>query len=69
MPRITNDLHNALVAISNHGEYQASKLAIHKLEMMGLIMYEFGGKWTITEEGKNYLSEVIPMELRPVIKS
>lgn len=68
MPRITNDLHNALVAISNHGEYQACKLTIHKLEMMGLIMYEFGGKWAITEEGINYLSEVIPMELKPSIK-
>ena len=68
MPRIRSDLHNVLVAISNHGEYQSYKLAIHKLEMMGLIMYEFGGKWAITDEGKNYLLEVIPVELKPSIK-
>jgi hypothetical protein len=63
MPRITNDLHNALVAISDHGECQASPIVFHRLELMGFIMYEFGGKWSITAEGMDYLLEVSGVNL------
>lgn len=65
MPRITNDLHNALVEISKHGKCHACQIVFHKLELMGLIMFEFGGVWTITEDGINYLTQVMPIELNP----
>lgn len=68
MPRITNDLHTALVEISKFGECQASLIVFHKLELMGLIMYEFGGHWSITQEGREYLSQVIQLELNPNIR-
>ncbi|MBA4055597.1 MAG: hypothetical protein C0490_12860 [Marivirga sp.] len=68
MPRITNDLHTALVEIAQFGECQASLIVFHKLELMGLIVYEFGGHWSITDEGRQYLSQVIPVELHPVIR-
>jgi len=67
MPRITNDLHNALVEISKHGECQACLIVFHKLELMGLIMYEFGGHWSVTDEGRKYLLQVTPIELWPNI--
>jgi hypothetical protein len=68
MPRITNDLHTALVEISQFGECQANQIVFHKLELMGLIMYQFGNKWSVTLEGKDYLLQTMNIGLSPNIR-
>lgn len=65
MTRITTDLHNALVKISDHGFKDICDTHLRKLELMGFITPEFGDVWKITDEGFGYLQEHRMQEIKP----
>lgn len=55
MSRITNELHSALENFYKNESNLVDRKITRKLELMGFITNQFGGKWVVTEDGINYL--------------
>jgi hypothetical protein len=60
MTKITTELHQKLIEIADAGTLELNEKLARKLELMGFIDYEFGGKWKVSHEGLFYLKNNQP---------